>query len=289
MTLLKKIEEFQLTKKDTKKEISDFILSHKSEIAHMTLEDIQKHTYISKSSLVRFAKSLGFTGWKDFIISLLEDIYQEEKYLSTIDPDIPFNSTDNQKEIVEKIARLQIESLQDSLRSLEQSHLLQAAYSIKKANRVVVFGISPNDTLANLFRRRMISIGKVIEICPGHEMGVTAYSLSDKDLAIIISYSGNNPEKDSNTLATLAENDVTILAITSYQTSLLRERADIVLSVSSREQLIHKISSFASEESILFVLNVIYATYFSLDYDKNLDYKRRTVNRLEIKRIFGSK
>lgn len=285
MSLLKKIEELQITKKDTKKDIADFILSHKAEIAHMTLDDIQKTAFISKSSLVRFAKTLGFSGWKDFIISLLEEFYQEERYLNNIDPDIPFNNTDTQKEIVEKIARLQIESIEDSLHSLEFSQLIQAAYSIKKANRVVIFGISPNDTLAKIFRRRMISIGKVIEICPSYEMGLTAYSLSDKDLAIIISYSGNNPEKDSNTLTTLIENEVSLLVITSNQNSILRNMADIVLSISSKEQLIHKISSFASEESILFILNVIYATYFSLDYDRNFAYKQTTAKKLESKRL----
>jgi len=41
-------------------------LTHKTELAHLTLDDIQNQAYISKSSLVRFAKSLGFSGWKEF-------------------------------------------------------------------------------------------------------------------------------------------------------------------------------------------------------------------------------
>lgn len=62
MTLLQDIEDLAQTRKDSKKDIANFILTHKTDLAHLTLDDIQNQAYISKSSLVRFAKSLEFSG-----------------------------------------------------------------------------------------------------------------------------------------------------------------------------------------------------------------------------------
>ncbi|MEX2784668.1 hypothetical protein AB3331_05710 [Streptococcus sp. H49] len=66
MTLLQDIQYLADTKKDSKKTVADFILKHKNELAHLTLDDIQNKAYVSKSSLVRFAKALGFFGLEGF-------------------------------------------------------------------------------------------------------------------------------------------------------------------------------------------------------------------------------
>ena len=58
-----------------------------------------------------------------------------------------------------------------------------------------------------------------------------------------------------------------------------------VLSMSSRERLYTKISNFATEESINFILNMLYACYFSKDYEKNLDFKTKASRILEFERF----
>ncbi|WP_274656382.1 MurR/RpiR family transcriptional regulator [Streptococcus equinus] len=281
MTLLQDIEQLANTRKDSKKDIANFILTHKIELAHLTLDDIQNQAYISKSSLVRFAKSLGFSGWKEFLVPLIEEIHQENHYFSDVDPDIPFTKNDDKLTLAGKIAQLQIASIEDSLALLDDNLLTQAAYSIKKAKRIVIFGISPNNILAEVFRRRMAGIGKVIEVPRNDEMGLASLSLTSDDLAILISYSGKILQFPSRLLEHLKYSEVTTLAITSQEKSPLAQFCDVVLPISGREQIVGKISGFASEESILFILNVLYAAYFSLDYDANLAYKQKMAELLE--------
>ena len=213
MTLLQDIQFLANTKKDSKKTIADFILEHNTVLAHLTLDDIQEQAFISKSSLVRFAKSLGFSGWKEFLVSLVEEIHNESKYFKHIDPDIPFTAADSNLAIASKIAQLQIASIEDSLAFLDEDYLTRAAYSLKKAKRVLVFGISPNNILAEVFRRRMAGIGKVIEVPNNDEMGLAAQSLTSEDLAILISYSGHLTQSSTLLLDFLSDNEVTILLI----------------------------------------------------------------------------
>ncbi|WP_082581963.1 MurR/RpiR family transcriptional regulator [Streptococcus orisasini] len=285
MALLKDIKHLAATKKDSKKDIANFILENKTEIAHLTLDDIQERAFISKSSLVRFAKALGFSGWKEFLVPLVEEIHRENVVFAHIDPDIPFTKEDSNLTIAAKIAQLQIASIEDSLNFLDEKVLIQAAYSLKKAKRVVVFGISPNNILAQVFRRRMAAIGKIITVPHHDEMGLASLELTEDDLALIISYSGHLHQFSSGLVDILNKQAVTTLAITSDPHSPLAEIADIVLMVSAHEQVVGKISSFASEESIIFLLNILYATYFSLDYEKNMTYKQKTAELLEKGRL----
>lgn len=280
MTLLLQIKEFQTQKNDSKKTIADYILQKGTDLASMTLDDIYQDAYVSKASLVRFAKSLGFSGWKTLMVPLMQELYQEESFKEHADPDLPFKSEDDVTTVIQKMASLQMDSIQDTLHTLDKNSLVQATYSIKKAKRVVMFGISPNHLFADLFRRRMLSIGKIIEVCPSHEEGLVSRTLTEEDLAIFISYSGKGINSGV-ALEQLQTNGVTILSLTGYHDSPLREKADIVLTISSREQVINKLSSFASEESIIFLLNCLYATYFSTDYASHFSYKKDTEQSLE--------
>ena len=67
--------------------------------------------------------------------------------------------------------------------------------------------------------------------------------------------------------------------------NLLRQHATCTLSMSSRERLYTKISNFATEESINFILNMLYACYFVRDYDRNLEFKTKASRVLEFQRF----
>ena len=80
--------------------------------------------------------------------------------------------------------------------------MLEMATSyLLKAKHIVIFGLSPNIFLGELFRRKMITIGKSIDIAKLGEMGIISRTLGSDDCAIMISYSGNN-EKGTDALFT---------------------------------------------------------------------------------------
>ena len=54
--------------------------------------------------------------------------------------------------------------------------------------------------------------------------------------------------------------------------------------ISSRERLYSKISTFATENSILYILNVLFSYYFAQNYEENLDRKLNTSRLLEQER-----
>lgn len=151
--------------------------------------------------------------------------------------------------------------------------------------QIALMSQAPNLYVGELFRRKMATIGKNVLITES-DLGLLAHSLHKEDCAILISYSGNSERRlPLKVIPILEEAGVPIIAITGMGDNLLRQHATCVLSMSSRERLYTRISNFATEESINFILNMLYACYFSKDYEKNLDFKTKASRILEFQRF----
>lgn len=282
MLLIQQVEDAAYKHTDARRIIGEFLLSEKQRIEQYSMGEIAEKTFTSKSSLVRIAKGLGFDGWKEFIKAFLSELHYEETHYSDIDPNFPFGPQDSLKDIVHQLCNLQVESILDTTDQLDLHQLEKAVDYLIGARHTALLGMSPNNYVGNLFKRRMLAIGRPILLYEGGDVGLLAHSLETEDYAILISYTGNNEDRiPLNTIPSLKEHHVPIIAITGLGDNLLRRQADCVLSMSSRERLYTKISTFASEESINYILNVLYAGYFVRDYQRNLDYKISASKRME--------
>ncbi|MGL5295688.1 MAG: MurR/RpiR family transcriptional regulator [Culicoidibacterales bacterium] len=274
MNILQKIEEYTISKNDSKRQIAEFIIDNKTTIYRFSMDDIAAQTFSSKSALVRFGKSLGFHGWKDFLGALTEQIHYENTHYSHIDPNIPFNEGDDVQTIIQNMATIQIEAIQDTADQLDDNLIQQAVKQLVYAQRIVIFGMNPNNLIAELFRRKMASIGRIVEVVAIGESGIIASSLKSQDVALLISYSGNDGGRDPLQLIPLLQRKrVSLIGITSAGDNYMRQMIPLTFTISSRERLYKKISNFSTEESILFLLNVLFATYFAQNYRKNFTYK----------------
>lgn len=274
MKLLQQIEQFTVAQNNTRRYIAEFILENKLEIHKLSINQIAEQIYASKSALVRFGKALGFSGWKSFLNALIEEIRYEQTHYSEIDPNIPFDQSDNYATMIKNIATVQIESIQDTADQIDLVILEQAVTMMKHAVRIVVLGVSPNNLIADIFRRKMATVGKSVEVIQSGENGMTARGLTADDLAIIVSYSGNDGSREPmKFIPVMQQNQVKLIGITSEGGSFLRSQVPTTFLISSRERLYRKISNFSTEESILFILNILYAGFFSKDYLKNYKFK----------------
>ncbi|WP_162011640.1 MurR/RpiR family transcriptional regulator [Streptococcus sp. S784/96/1] len=280
--MLQAIKDYTANGQTSKAVIATFLLENLGTIEHFSLEELATATFTSKASLVRFAQSLGYKGWTDFLPALLSERYYSDTHYSDVDHNLPFNEDDDLASIIQKIATVEKESIQDTADKIRPEDLDKAADLIKKAKRVVLFGLSPNEYLGYLFRRKMLTIGKIIEIGHSGEFGLTSSSLQEDDLAIIISYSGNSETMESlRYIPLLKAKKTKIIALTSESGDLLKEAADTTFLLCTKEDKFKKIGNFSTEESILFILNTLYATYFKKDFFSNYVKKINLSSKLE--------
>ena len=286
MSLIHKVEEITMEYGGgARHSIGTFILEKKSTLTRYSLQEIADATYTSKAAVVRFAKALGFSGWKEFLKAFWEEQSYQEQHYTDIDANYPFDADSSRQDIINQLCSLQVESLLDTADLLDGAPLAECAELLLRSRRIAMFGLNPNLTLAELFQRKMLSIGRQVELPSMGDSGLLAHSLTAEDCAVIISYSGNSIHHGPlSVLSALEERGVPVIALTSVGDNLLRQRADYTLSISSYERLYSKISTFATENSILYILNVLFSCCFAADYQANISRKVGTARRLESER-----
>lgn len=286
MSLIHKVEEITMEYGGgARHSIGTFILEKKSALTRYSLQEIADATYTSKAAVVRFAKVLGFSGWKEFLKAFWKEQSYQEQHYTDIDANYPFDADSSRQDIINQLCSLQVESLLDTADLLDGAPLAECAELLLRSRRIAMFGLNPNLTLAELFQRKMLSIGRQVELPSMGDSGLLAHSLTAEDCAVIISYSGNSIHHGPlSILPALEERGVPVIALTSVGDNLLRQRADYTLSISSYERLYSKISTFATENSILYILNVLFSCCFAADYQANISRKVGTARRLESER-----
>ncbi|WP_321387885.1 MurR/RpiR family transcriptional regulator [uncultured Enterococcus sp.] len=286
MYLFQRIEEAVFKENDAKRVIGEFILENRDRLQEFSMEDIAKQTFTSKPTLVRFAKFFGYSGWKEFMYAFTHEVaYHDDTAYKDVDPNFPFLGTDDSLEMIENLVSLKIQSIKDTVSLMAVEDLNKAAAIIQKSANVVIYGTSPNYYYGELFRRNLLSIHKKAFMANSGESGIISHTLTEKDCAVIISYSGNSPEESpTSNVKILKKNNVPIISITSGGKNYLRDYSDIVLNISSKEKLYSKISNYATQESILLIVEMLFSKVFALDYEANMEKKLASSRQLESRR-----
>ncbi len=285
MYLFQRIEEMAVRADDSRRSICDFVLEQKGNLASCSMQQIAEKTFTSKATVFRFAQSLGYAGWRDFLDDFLKEADYLQRHASPTDPNMPFDADDAPDALVAKLASLQKDTIDDTVRVMDYEALEQATDYLMSAQRIAVFGMSPNSILAMVFRRRMETIGRQVIVPPLDESGIVSRGLGENDCAIVISYSGNNERREPmRYVAPMKANGVRLIGITSGGENYLRRTIPCTLCISSRERLYSKIAGFSTSQSVMFLLDSLFSSVFARNFQENFDYKVSNSRDLERRR-----
>ena len=278
MSLLHDIEKTHFS--PSEEEVIKYVLDKKDEIENMTLAMIAEETYTSAPILVRVAKKLGFNGWNEFKEAFLSEIDYLNKE-AEIDASIPFVVSDTYTTIASNIAKLEMESIQDTLDLLSHDDLQKAMRLLSETSHIDVYGISNNLLLAQEFAEKMFYIDKNVNIATlSGDAKMQATMSNETHCAILISYSG-----ETNFMVDVAEilsnKHTPMISITSLGDNSLSAKAQVNLRISSKEMIQTKIGDFSSSQSIKTILDILYGCIFSLNYEENLENKIQFAKELE--------
>ncbi|MDO4467382.1 MAG: MurR/RpiR family transcriptional regulator [Bacillota bacterium] len=265
--------------------IVDYILEKRIEIRNMTTKQIAQAVFTSPSLLVRIAKKLGFAGWKELQDAYVKECAYLDSHQTNIDANRPFEKKDTILSIANKLAELKKETIDETLSLLSLDDMKKAVNIINQSRIVYVLAFSNNYLASQEFQRQMLRIGKqVITNSLPNETRFYAQSVKQDCCAIIISYSGETNEL-VNSAKVLKENKVPIIAITNIGDNTLSHYADCVLRMSTQEKLYSKIGNYTINESVSYILDVLYSSFFALNYEENFSYRKETSKSIEGRRF----
>lgn len=281
------IEKLNLKEKmsDNEESIADFILTLGVKLKKYSTRNIAESTYTSPATVIRLCKKLGFTGFDDFKKQFLKEIEYLDRQYGKVDANFPFNKDDTMMHAANKISQLYEDTIKDSMLLLHHDELQKATDLLKYSQSIHIFSFGTALNLAESFKERMLKIGKNVVIA--NNMNYQLYEancIPKGDVAILISYSGET-EKMICVGETCKKRGIPIIAVSSFGENTLSKIATCKLTMSTKESLFYNIGDFSTHLSVHFILDILYSTYFLMNYENNYQVKLKDTTELESKRF----
>ncbi|AEF24546.1 MurR/RpiR family transcriptional regulator [Streptococcus parauberis] len=286
MTLLYQLQE----KSDftgTEARVSDYILQELENFSAMTIHDIGIGAYTSNASIIRLAKKLGFEGFKDFKIQLVKDIQASFTQVSAVDPNFPFDVTDNVNAISKKLSDLSIKAITETTNHINTKEIQELAKVMSKSNRIFLYGIGDSQIRINSFQNKLMKLNIYAIVADNYSEEIWhTLNAQTGDIALFVTYGGHT-QSMANNLKQLRRNKVKTALITASREDQLRSYSDFVISLPKGEGDKGKISTFFSQIAIDYVLNLLFSLIYKEDFTKNaIETKKKN---LAFKKLGGKK
>ncbi len=145
-----------------------------------------------------------------------------------------------------------------------------------EADHIRFYGVGSSYTTALEVHIKFIRItSKTSATFDSHLPAMTAALMNEKEVAVIISFSGET--RDTIDVATLAKKaGAKIIAITRYQKSPLTEYADVVLLTGAVGGPLQGGSTTANVAQ-LYLMDILYTQFFLMNYEKSEGNKEQTL------------
>ncbi len=145
---LVRIKENSLDLTGKQVEIADYLIHHYDRIAFLTAGRLAAEVGVSESTVIRFAVSLGYSGYPEFQKHLQRIIREELTSTERLQVSLDL---EGKNDIISRIFRQEIENIQGLFNGFARAELKAAADAISKADRIFVTGIRAARGLAQHF------------------------------------------------------------------------------------------------------------------------------------------
>ncbi len=270
---LTQLKALSLDMTDSENLIASHILDNPEEIYSLKIEELARKLNISLPTVFRFAKKLGFEGFKDFKVALIRDMAIGINIeAENIDDDSIESITKN---VFEKVNS----NLKETLSVINYDDLSKTIDLVAGAKRLVLFAVSYSKPVALDCYLKFLSAGfNCIYDTDTYTQRVISTQCTCKDVVIGISFSGASPEV-LDCMRNAKEGGAKTICITTFIKSPITEFADIRLytaPVSSRHQRV----DIPSKMSYIAILDSVYLNAVHKNRGRALDYISRTEEEL---------
>lgn len=220
----------------THQRIGEYLTQNPNDVAVMSVNAIAETCGIHASSFVRFAQSLGYSGFKD-----LQTLFQKrlssaapgfEARLRALEAELTGQGDKEHSTILGELVVRDVASLQDLLASIPPDHIDAAVRMMDKAKTIYLAGQLRSSPVVFLLHYILTMLGKpaVLLDDSGGLATYRARLMTDKDLLFAVSFRFYATEVVTIT-EEAKDRGIPILAITDSTLSPLAKSADLLFSV----------------------------------------------------------
>ena len=268
-----KLKEYEKDASPTEKAIINYILRNPEETSQLTIYKLAEKTFTSPSSIIRLCKKNGYTGYKDFTKELIYEQAIRTNYKEASISDL--SRSDDIEDIVAKVTHKNILSLEETEKLLDYEVIKACVKTIYDCDRLVIFGMGASLIVAKDAQLKFTRINKMSHVSEDwHTQLLHARNMSERDVALVISYSGQTEEMITCAQAAKA-NGATIISITKVTDSPINRLADYSLYVASNE-FSFRSGAMSSRIAQLNIIDILYSGYVNTMYDESFERLEKT-------------
>jgi DNA-binding MurR/RpiR family transcriptional regulator len=216
-----------LTKSE--KRIANYLRKNQEESAFLSAGEIADRLGLSEATLVRFARTLGFSSYPAMRTVLQEAFRHRVTHSTRLRSRL--DDLREAGDIFDRLVVSEIDYLTLSLETIERQSLNRAVEMIHSRKRIFIFGVGPSVSLVNLMEIRLGRFGwQIVPLTTaGREMLEPLLLMTDQDLLFAICFFDI-----SGSLQLILDyaNEIKcpVIILTDTLGSIIGDKADVVLS-----------------------------------------------------------
>lgn len=254
----------------TENAIAVYLHEHAREATNMSLIELSETLHASKSSIIRFCKKLGFKGHKELSVELAKELDSFMYHDRELDLSVPFVIKDDAATIADKTFTLISGALNDTRNDLDIEEVYKVSKLIYESKNLYVYAGEDGYLLARDFVTKLETIGFQVHLSSMPGLNIRQACNQEVESVALVIYYSEASEELLKIVQILTNKNIPILVVSGPQKTVLTKYAQNTITVAYFEPS-PKIATFGSFVALQFVLNVIYANIFCMDYEKNIN------------------
>ena len=220
----------------SERRVAELVLADPARVVSLAITDVAELCDTSVASVVRFCRSLGYTGYAEFRRQLASSVGREQVSLGRFgvsDSDIA--ADDDASSVIAKIAFHEARAIEATAAAIDATVLDAIADAIVAAPRVDIYGVASSGIAAVDLQQKLHRIGMVAFAWSDVHLALTSAAvLTPGCVAIGFSHSGLTVEV-ADSLAAARDSGATTVLVTNFASSPIAENADHVLTTTASE------------------------------------------------------
>lgn len=266
----------------SEKKVADLLLHYGGDLSELKLETAAEMAGVSQPTVVRFAKAMGFAGYKELWTELVRqgtDRRPRKEEESCWEHCLRGDTSI--EEVPEAVIVAAERHLREVLKHVSAKRLAAVVRVLCSARRIAVYGVENSSAIAMDLVTKLVFLGLDASYSQDYYLQTVGTArFGPGDAAIAVSYTGTTVQT-LRALQQAGRQGACTIALTNSQETPVAKAADIVLATDSAQFLYG--DAVFSRISQMAVVDMIYMGIIASDYGhytKKLDEAHRLIRRL---------
>ncbi|AFH50611.1 Transcriptional regulator [Ignavibacterium album JCM 16511] len=232
---------------NNQRKVADFVIDNFDNIPFVDVHEVSKQVGVSVASVIRFAQSVGFTGFSELRDAVSDSL---KKHLKKKEIFPLFDKSTLENDLLTSVANMDVKNINDTLSIIDREVFNLVIEEIVQSNRVYTAGLGISYLLAEILSYQLTQVGVDASVLKHthtlfHEQ---ILYMSKSDLLICFSFPPYS--KETVDVAKFAhKNGIKVISITNKSTAPIAASSKAVLTVKSENMLFT--NSFAAISVII--------------------------------------